>query len=333
MKKNKIFAIITSMLLILTACSGKLPENVAAKVNNKEITMDYFNKTLVKMSEDNGFEQLFGPAIWDKEIEAGKTFRQKFEEQVIDIIVTQELIYQEAEKNGLLASEEEVNQEYKAYTEILTQDPQYKEAMEKNNIDEDFVRESLKKTITYSKYVQSILDSIEITEEEIKNYYEKNLDNFKTDEVSAKHILISTKADDGSDLTDAQKEEKLKLAQSILDKISKGESFEDLAKEYSNDPGSAQNGGSLGYFPRGVMVSEFEEAAFALKVGEVSNIIETVFGYHIIKVEDKKSSTTSLEDAKESIISELEHAKYSEKIKEIMDKSKTVLNEKFEANK
>lgn len=333
MKKNKIFAIITSMLLILTACSGKLPENIAAKVNNKEITMDYFNKTLVKMSEDNGFEQLFGPAIWDKEIEAGKTFRQKFEEQVIDIIVTQELIYQEAEKNGLLASEEEVNQEYKAYTEILTQDPQYKEAMEKNNIDEDFVRESLKKTITYSKYVQSILDSIEITEEEIKNYYEKNLDNFKTDEVSAKHILISTKADDGSDLTDAQKEEKLKLAQSILDKISKGESFEDLAKEYSNDPGSAQNGGSLGYFPRGVMVSEFEEAAFALKVGEVSNIIETVFGYHIIKVEDKKSSTTSFEDAKESIISELEHAKYSEKIKEIMDKSKTVLNEKFEANK
>ena len=91
-----------------------------------------------------------------------------------------------------------------------------------------------------------------------------------TIQVNASHILVEDDAN----------------AKIVLEKVKAGEDFAELASEYSKDPGSAANGGSLGYFPRGVMVPEFEEVAFSLGVGEISDIVESQFGYHIIKVED-----------------------------------------------
>ena len=153
MKKIKILSIILSMLLVLTACNGGLPDNVAVKVNDSDVSMDYFNKTVAKIGQDNGFEEIYGPEIWDKEIDAGVTFRQKFEEQILEIITIQELVYNEAVKKGIVASDEEIQKEYEVYAEIVEKNPDYKRVMEEKGIDEDFMKEHLKNTLTYSKYI------------------------------------------------------------------------------------------------------------------------------------------------------------------------------------
>ncbi|WP_276330851.1 peptidylprolyl isomerase [Orenia marismortui] len=151
-----------------------------------------------------------------------------------------------------------------------------------------------------------MVDSVAVTEKEIKDYYEENRSKFKQPaEVKAKHILIKT--DDKS-----EKEAKAK-AQKILKELKQGADFAKLAKKYSEGP-SAKNGGELGYFGKGRMVAEFEEAAFNLEIGEVSEPVKTQFGYHIIKVEDKKESQLlSLSEAKEDIKNGLTQQKQQNK--------------------
>ena len=128
---------------------------------------------------------------------------------------------------------------------------------------------------------------INITDEDVKTYYKANENAFKTQEmVKARHILI--KVDKSA--TEEEKKKAREKAEGILKKIKAGEDFAKLATESSDDPGSKVKGGDLGFFGRGKMVKPFEEAAFSLKPGEVSGLVETQFGFHIIKVEEKKEA-------------------------------------------
>lgn len=128
--------------------------------------------------------------------------------------------------------------------------------------------------------------------------------------VKARHVLLRLPGD----ATPAQRDSVTKLAQLIRDRARKGEDFAGLAKQYSQEPGAAQSGGDLGYFGKGQMVAPFEQAAFAMKVGEVSDIVETPFGLHVIKVEDRKlpdfeqAKTGFREEAKNRLIQESEQA-------------------------
>ncbi len=132
---------------------------------------------------------------------------------------------------------------------------------------------------------ENISDKARVTDKEIKEYYEKHKSEFmQPEQVRARHILIKVPA--GADKTKLA--EAKKKAMDIRVRLMKGESFTKLAQKYSDDPGSKTRGGDLGYFSKGRMVPEFEKAAFALKKGEISKPVKTTFGYHIIKVEDKK---------------------------------------------
>jgi peptidyl-prolyl cis-trans isomerase C len=152
---------------------------------------------------------------------------------------------------------------------------------------EEFRKMSLL-TIVLKKEIE---EKAEVTESETKEFYDGNTDNFKTgEEVRARHILVDT-------------EEK---ANDILSSIIKGESFAELAKTFSMDKGSAQNGGDLGFFSRGKMIPEFEETAFSLKKGEVSKPVKTTYGYHLIETTDKREgSQIQFEEAKENIKNQL----------------------------
>jgi peptidyl-prolyl cis-trans isomerase D len=152
-------------------------------------------------------------------------------------------------------------------------------------------------------------DKVEVSEEEIKTYYEVNIDDFVMQkQVRARHILIKVSPD-----ADPQGvEEARKRAEEILARAKKGEDFVSLAKQYSEGP-TAEKGGDLGYFPRGRMVKEFEEAAFSLNPGELSTVVRTQFGFHIIKVEDvKEERTQSLDEVRKSIESTLRDQKAQE---------------------
>ena len=143
---------------------------------------------------------------------------------------------------------------------------------------------------------------IDITEKEIKSYYEYNADVYaQPKQVKASHILFKLSQDDSEEVRSEVK----KRAEKVLEKARKGENFAGLAKEYSQGP-SKSRGGDLGYFKSGEMEPPFEEAAFALKKGEISDLVQTRFGYHIILVEDiKEAGTTPLEEVREDIAAAL----------------------------
>ncbi len=146
---------------------------------------------------------------------------------------------------------------------------------------------------------ENISDKAKVSDTEIKEYYNKHKSEFiQPEQVRARHILIKVPAN-----ADKKKwEEARKKALEIRAKILKGESFSKLAKKYSDDPGSKARGGDLGYFRKGQMVPEFEKAAFSLKKGQISKPVKTTFGYHIIKLEDRKpSKQRSFKEVKQEI--------------------------------
>ncbi len=158
-----------------------------------------------------------------------------------------------------------------------------------------------------------------VSEDDIKSYYDGHKDEFKTSEmVRVRHILIKVAPQSSEEAKKKAKEK----AESILRKIKDEEDFAGLASNFSDDTASKLTGGDLGFFPRGKMVKPFEDTAFSLKPGEVSGIVETQFGYHIIKAEEKKAASIEpLENAKERIQQKLLQDSMRAKVSEFIEKA------------
>ncbi len=156
---------------------------------------------------------------------------------------------------------------------------------------QDLTRAQWEKQIIDKATVAFILErelKVSLSDEEVKKYYDEHPARFEQPEqVRASHILIGTRdPNTNAELTEEQKKAKRKLADDLLKRAKAGEDFAKLAKEYSDDPGSKDNGGEY-TFPRGQMVPEFEAAAFSLGTNQISDVIATQFGYHIIKLSEK----------------------------------------------
>ncbi len=151
-------------------------------------------------------------------------------------------------------------------------------------------QEQLRNQMIEECVAQTVLErelKVNVTDDDVKKFYDDNPAKFEQPEqVRASHILIGTRDATGADLSDDKKKEKRKLADDLLKRARAGEDFAKLAKDYSEDPGSKDRGGEY-TFPRGQMVPAFEAAAFALKTNEVSEVVTTQFGYHIIKLSEK----------------------------------------------
>jgi peptidyl-prolyl cis-trans isomerase C len=162
----------------------------------------------------------------------------------------------------------------------------------------DRLKADTRNDLAVRKLMETQVASAEATDAEVQTFYENNPDKFKQGEqVRASHILKLV-----DDKADAATKAKLKAEMdAILKRAKSGEDFAALAREYSQDS-SAQQGGDLGFFPRGQMVPAFDQAAFALKPGEISDVVTTQFGYHIIKVmEHKEPSTVSLDQVRPQV--------------------------------
>ena len=182
--------------------------------------------------------------------------------------------------------------------------------MENNNISDDFLKKFYIDQFYSKAFFEDLTASIpQATDKEAKEYYDENPDLFAIDEVEASHILVEDE----------------KLAGEILNKLKGGADFAEMAKEYSID-GSAAQGGSLGTFGKGVMVPEFENAAFALKPGEISDVVKSKFGYHIIKVTGKNQGRETFEDARENIIDTL----YDKAVREAYNQKMTELRKQYD---
>jgi peptidyl-prolyl cis-trans isomerase C len=202
----------------------------------------------------------------------------------------------------------------------------------------------------YSNDLRSNSEKL-VSDADIGQYLKDHQDEFE--EVHARHILVSTKASetpdedeeeakDGKDSKDAKeagdkakkpkvltKEEATARAQTILDRVRKGEDFSKLAEEYSDDPGSKSKGGDLGYFSRGQMTPPFEQAAFSLKPGQISGLVESDFGIHIIKVEDRRNADQNDAKTRQKVAEKLKQAKYDQLIDRIVNESNVQIADDF----
>ncbi|MGI6384809.1 MAG: peptidylprolyl isomerase [bacterium] len=200
-------------------------------------------------------------------------------EQMIDMLI----IKQAAVKAGIKITDAEVNAEVAEIRSQFPNEAAFEEALKRYKLDLNALKADMAPRLMLDKLTAA---DTAVTDDEIKKHYDENKQRYTVPEtVRARHILVKTE----------------KEARKALEQLKSGDKkFDELAAEISIDPGSKANGGDLGTFIRGQMVPEFEMAAFAVNVGEISDIVKTNYGYHIIKVEareaEREMSLTSVKD-------------------------------------
>lgn len=323
MKKILSVLMIVMLGISMTACGTQKP---VAVVNGVEISADDFKKTVATYKES--ISKMYGKELWDQEVKDGVKYKDEMKKAILQQMVQEQVIYQEAKKEKLEAKTTEVDKQFKQLKESMKKDKEYEKFLKDNGIDDEFLKAQLTKDITIQNFKNNFDKKTKVTDEEMKKYYEENKKNYVDDEVKASHILISTvDPKTNKPVSEEKKKEAKKKAEDVYAKVKSGEDFAKLAKENSDD-GSAANGGDLGFFSKGQMVPEFEKAAFSMDKGEVSDIVETQFGYHIIKVTDKKHKEYTFDEVKDNIKQNLLYEKYKAEVKKLTDKAKIETNEK-----
>ncbi len=271
--------VLAAIAPLVSAGEKQPPEGKVAVVNGVEISQEDFDLEMRRVEA-----RLRSSARPPGPSELGQVRKQ-----VLDSLIARELLYQESQKKGIKVDSKTINEQFETMRKRFPSETEFKKALDSVNLSEA----TLKSQLERDQAVRALIDNqfaekLTVSDEEVKTYYDSNMNSFKKPEqVKASHILI--KAESQAD--ESQKAGAHKKLEMIEGKLQKGEDFGTLAEEYSEGPSSAK-GGDLGYFSRGQMVKPFEDAAFALQPGEVSGIVETRFGYHLIKVTDKTPETT-----------------------------------------
>ena len=289
LSKKRIIALLIAIILIATTI---LTINLSSNSNKTE-------KETVALVNN---EKITKDELYDYLIQANG-------QQALNALIVDKIILLESKSQNINITQEDIQSEIDKMIENMGGEASFNNALQFSGIS----KEDLNKNIESNLRIKKLLEpEISITEDDQKKYFEENKETFnQQEEVKARHILVETKD----------------IALEVEEKLTAGEDFEKLAKEYSTDTGSSQNGGDLGFFGKGEMVSEFEDVAFSLEVGKISSPVKTEHGYHIIKVEDKKEAKeANYEDSKEDIKDTI----YEEKFPDAYD---TWIQDKFEKYK
>jgi len=274
-----------------------------------------------------------GTVIGDKEVSqelsmlrqqmAGRVSQQQLDsmepmlkQQAVANLVNRTLLTQAADKENIIVTAEQVDGKYDEIKANFPDEETFEAQLSKSNMTPEEFRVEVEKGMKLEELVDmKTADIATPTEAEAKELYDSNLERFTTPEkVRASHILI-TVADTDSDATREQKKAKI---EDIRAQLLAGGDMATLAMQNSDCP-SKDKGGDLGFFGRGQMVQPFEDAAFALEVGEISPVVETRFGYHVIKVTEKEEAgSTAFEDVKDSIIDYLADMKKQDEMNTYM---------------
>ena len=274
-------------LFVASALEAKVVNKTVATVDGEVILMSTYERRAKPVIEEYG-KVLTGP---DKEIKI-KELKEKILEQMID----EKILINEAKRNKIKVNSKEIQDGMGEIRKRFGTEEEYNRELANQGLSEEKFKEQVKEQLMVIKLIDQEVKAkvISPTDGEIEDFYKQNESEMvEPEQVRARHILI--KVDENTDKKKAQKR-----IRDILKEVKKGEtSFAELAKKYSEGP-SAPRGGDLGFFIRGQMVKKFEEAAFALQVGEISDVVETEYGYHIIQcIEKKAGEKKSLEDIRE----------------------------------
>lgn len=263
-------------------------------------------------------------------------YKKQLRQQVLERTIVEQLLTEEVKANNIVVAEEDtIEQLEKMASRQKLSLEDLKALIEASGQSFDQVKQHIQKGLGYQKLIEAqFVGKVNVTEADAQKYYSENAEQFEMPEqVRASHILIQPSTTDPNiDPNEAKARAEAK-AQDLLEQIREGADFATLARDNSSCPSGAQ-GGDLNFFSRGDMVPAFEEAAFGLKVGQVSDIVETRFGYHIIKVTDHKDAgVVAFEQAKDDIIEGLTQQKQGELTKEYVESLKAEANIVYPAGK
>jgi peptidyl-prolyl cis-trans isomerase C len=264
----------------------KLPD-VLARVNGENVTRQELEDYVSNLEGQAG-----GPIPPDQ--------RDRIYRGVLDQLVGYRLLLQEAKARKVTVPDADLDARIAEVKKQFPSEDLFMQTLIDRKMTLDQIRADARRDMSIARLIDAeIAPRIAVTPAQVEDFYKSNPDKFQQSErVRASHILIRTEenADAG---TKAQAKTK---AQQILKDVKAGKDFAALARQHSQDPGSAVNGGDLGFFQQGQMVGPFNDAAFSLKPGATSDLVETQFGYHIIRVAEKQAGrTVPLEEAKPDI--------------------------------
>lgn len=282
----------STLLLTTAACalmiaSSHISAQDAPTGDSVLVTVDGTPITLSEMQEM--LISRYGRQLQQVPPEQRAMLQQRAQQMVMEDLVSRTLLLNSATKEGIKVSDKEMDERIADISKGFDGEMTLEQVLESAGMKLDEMKSRLEEDVKVGKLVEKVTEEIkEPTEEDVKKYFEENSSEFEQPaSVTASHILVSTRG-----ITDpiqlATKEALVKDLMKEL-KSEESKSFEALATEHSDCPSKAE-GGNLGEFGKGQMVPEFETAAFTQKVGEIGEPVKTQFGYHIIKVTDKKDS-------------------------------------------
>ena len=323
--------------ILLTGC-GFNDKNAVIIINDNPITKQQYEEKLKEASNNPMFKQMGIDVQKDPEGFVGLMLKDR----IINELIAQNILDAEIERRKIKVSDKNVEDALKDIIDKIGSKERFNEVLKQSGISSS----QFKKDLTEELKVKKLIDSlaiVNITDDMTKKYYNSNLDKFKyPDKVRASHILISadperiremiTSKEESKDLTPEAIEEQIKKemnekkakAETILAEVKRDPSkFATIAKANSEDPGSAETGGDLGYFTEEQMVKPFAKAAFSMKPSTVSNVVQTQYGYHIILVKDRiAAGTEPYEKVKEEIRVFLENQEKLQILQNFLNKAK-----------
>ncbi len=318
--KKILLSLLIATVMLFSGCTFKnSAEKVIITVNGEGITQGEYDEAFAKQPKM--------PVLPGQNVSAEdqKLYNLIAKEKTINDLIVKKLLMQEIIKRNIVVSEGEIQAYKDKVYEQAGGEENFKQVLLNNNLtDEDFLRLA-QEDIQLTKLIDS-LGLEKVSDKDVQKFYDENKETKFTypDQVRASHILIMASKDqiraklkqenpklEGVELeaeVEAQLAKAKEKAEAVLKQAkAKDANFEELAKQYSDDPGSAQKGGDLGFFSKDQMVKPFADAAFSQKPGTISDLVQSEFGYHIIKVVDrKKAGVMALKEIKDEIKKYLE---------------------------
>ena len=327
MKKSSLFLSVIVFLGSYLLAGPTVVDTTLATVNGEAILLSDFNRETAPILEQ--YQQLT-PAE-----EQNPQDLQKFKQKLLEQMVDERLLRQEAKKQKITPTPRDIDAGIAEVRRRFKSDEEFQQELKKTGLSEEKFRERIKEQLMVMQLIEREVKSkiTPPTEKEVQDLYDtlqkinagekpntgntdqdkqllglaQALKRMSEETIRARHILIRVE----KNATLKDKSAALKKIKEIQDKIKNGADFAEMAKVYSQDPGSSSRGGDLGYFTHGDMVPEFEKVAFSLETGKVSEPVLTDFGYHLIRVEEKRAARkVSLSDVK----NELQEIVYRQKM-------------------
>lgn len=297
-------ALVAAVAIVLVAAAGagawvltsttRRATAVAATVNGEAITWAQVDAEIARAASQFGIDTS-SPDFAKQRDEVTKA--------IVDQLVGVRIIMQEARERNLVVPESEVDKELAGIKARFASEDEFTTAMARNGFTLASLREVIRLNLTQRRVAEAVAP-VTVTDAEVRAAFERDKARFdQPAQIRVGHILFRIADKEQESLARAK-------ARIVQARLADGAKFEDLAKQYSDDPGSAQRGGDLGYVTRGTMVKEFEEAAWALQPGQTSGLVKTQYGLHIIRVQDvRPAREADLDKVKDAIREQLANEK------------------------